>query len=244
MKNLVCIPSGKNSLHQHWNEIHTDYGFDLCLLQWDNTIFSDKNSLAAKYKIKHTNPQQNGVRFKMLYNFVKNNDIQNYDRLFWIDDDIETTPKEIAKFFSVCEEFNFDLAQPSLTPDSKHTYPITLTNKKTNFRLTNTVEIMMPCFSTRALSSVIDLFENSKYGYGWGMELMWDKRLNTGNGISVFGGLIGIIDECQFKHGRDLGSNGLYFLGPPYEEIENYEKIYNVNWKKEYKFINYAGIVR
>lgn len=244
-KNLVCICSGNESKHQFWDDIHTNYNFDLCLLEWESNNYSDENSKKAKYRLDFSSkPKETRIRFKMFLHFLETTDVSGYSRIFWLDDDIETSPAQIQEFLDLCEKYNFDLAQPSLTSDSKYTYPITVSQKNLKFRLTNTVEIMMPCFSLRALNHVLDVFKNSKYGYGWGMELMWDKKLNKQNGISIFGGHIGIIDQCAFRHARSIGNNGLYFLGQPYEEVEHYEKIYNVNWKLEYKFINYYGFLQ
>ena len=50
MKNLVCIPSGKDSLHQKWFQNHLDFNFDLCLFQWDNHEFTDLNSVIFLHK--------------------------------------------------------------------------------------------------------------------------------------------------------------------------------------------------
>lgn len=241
MNNLVCIPAGSNSKHKDWNELHTNHNFDLCLLEWEPNNFLDKNTENAKYRLNFSF-KDTRIRFKMFSQFVEDNDLSQYKRIFWVDDDIETSPPQIEEFLNLCEEYNFDLAQPSLTRDSYFTYPITVSRQNLKFRLTNTVEIMMPCFTQRALNEILDVFKSSKYGYGWGMELMWDKRLHKEQGISIFGGRIGIIDQCAFKHGRPIGNNGLYFLGSPQEEIQDYERIYNVNWKAEYKFIEYGHL--
>ena len=226
---LVCIICGPDALHQKWIQDHKIYNFDLALLSYTDVTYTDLNSKSAKYHIIYDQQQIGGVRLKLFSHFLKNEvDYKKYKRIFIFDDDITTSPSDINTFLDNTVKYEFDLAQPSLTKNSYGTYPATFHYPQTLYRLTNTVEIMMPCYSPEALDVVIPFIDNLKYGYGWGLELLYDKFLHKDLGNSVFGGFIGIIDITPFGHYRPLGENGLYFLGPPHQEIEQFEKIYDV----------------
>lgn len=246
MKNLVIIPAGKSSEHQKWEQDHRDHGFDLCLLNYSTPyVFEDHNSKNAKYVINST-----GMKFKLMSSFIDSNPdvLKEYDRFLLMDDDITTTPQEIKKFFSICEQENFDLAQPSLFEGSTYTYVPTLRIKNAKYHLTNMVEIMMPCFSQRLLCSTIDDIRHSKYGHGWGLEGIWNKRFHAGNGVSSFGGKIGVIDDVRFLHTRPLGGGDSKIyekFGSPWEELRDQESrigfswslmhftTYSISWKEE-----------
>ena len=50
-KNLILICAGKDALHQRWEQLHLDHGFDLALLVYDGTVYDDPNSNAAKWNL-------------------------------------------------------------------------------------------------------------------------------------------------------------------------------------------------
>jgi len=226
---LVCILCGTNALHQKWTENHTDYNFDLALLKYTDFPYTDLNSKSAKYHIVYDQKEIGGVRLKLLNLFLRDEvDYKKYKRIFVLDDDITTSPSDINTFLDNTVKYEFDLAQPALTVESYGTYPATFHQPKTLYRLTNAVEMMIPCYSPEALEIVIPFINNLKYGYGWGLELLYDKFLHKGMGNSIFGGFIGVIDITPFGHYRPLGKNNLYHIGPPHEEIEEFEKIYEI----------------
>ena len=137
-----------------------------------------------------------------------------------MDDDLEMSPKDIELFFIINKKYNFDLSQPALTKDSYRTYIGTVQLNDTIYHKTNTVEIMAPCFSRRFLNITIDDLKASKYGYGWGLENLWDKKYNAGYGNSIFGGQIGIIDATPMKHTRPVGGHGTWDRTRANEEHE------------------------
>ena len=67
--NLVIITCGPKSLHQQWEKNHTtDSNFDLALLIYDDTVYTDQNSLNAKYI-----QQSEGIKFKLFDKFLNDN---------------------------------------------------------------------------------------------------------------------------------------------------------------------------
>jgi hypothetical protein len=231
MKNLVIIPAGKTSEHQKWTQDHKDYGFDLCLLNYSHPhVFQDKNSKEAKFVIN-----ESGMKFKLMTKFIESHSsvMDEYDYTLLMDDDVVTTPVEIQKFFSVCSNDNFDLAQPALCSDSTYTFMPTLRINNARYHLTNMVEIMMPCFSKRLFKETFDDIRHSKYGHGWGLEGIWNKKFHVGNGLTKFGGKIGVIDCVDFCHLRPLGGGDTKIyekFGSPREELHDQETRVGFKW--------------
>jgi len=211
---MVYIFAGRDSLHQKWKENHKEFGFDLCLLQWDTEhVFTDKNSKNAAYTVK-----RKGLRFGLLSQFMKDNPgvLEAYDYHFVMDDDIETNPSEIKKLLSICRDFQFDLAQPALDVGSHVNYPNTRKHDGFKFRTTNCVEIMMPVFSQRAFKLFQEDLHLIPSGIGWGLEMVWEILFHAGEGMSIWGGRIGVIDDVNFKHVRECGygkATGVYANG-------------------------------
>jgi hypothetical protein len=240
MKNLVIIPAGKTSEHQKWVQDHRDHGFDLCILNYGMADgFTDLNSKNAKYVIN-----QSGMKFKLLSSFLKNDSSvsEDYERMLLMDDDITTSPIEIEKFFRICEDNNFDLSQPGLMEGSTYTFVPTLKIRNAKYHLTNMVEIMMPCFSRRLFAETFEDICFSKYGHGWGLEGIWNKKFHTGNGMTKFGGKIGVIDDVSFGHFRPLGGGDTRIyekFGSPWEELQEQERRVGFRWS-EMNFTTYS----
>jgi hypothetical protein len=241
-KNLVIIPCGEKSKHQHWKKIHTNYNFDLCLINFSKIEYKDENSLSAKYNIF-----QKGMKWKLISDFfcTRTKALQ-YEYVLAMDDDIITEPDQIHKFFNICKKYNLDLSQPALDEKSFYSYESTL-KKKAVLHTTSTVEIMMPCFSRRLLLETLEDFYHCTNGHGFGLEGVWIKKFHTENGKSKFGGLIGVVDCVDFGHFRKVRnkeSNIYKLYGDPYVSMKNHEKRLGFKWCREgsdfktYKLIN------
>lgn len=225
MQNLVIIPAGKASLHQQWRERHQPYGFDLCLLNYaPEHQFEDLNSLNARY-----HQRAEGMKFKLVSAFYQQHPdaLEQYRYTLLMDDDIQTSPAELQKFFEVVAEYDFDLCQPALSEGSYFSYFPTQQIRGALYHTTNTVEVMMPCFSRRLLRESLGDLEACKQGYGWGLEAVWERKFHRGVGQSKFGGQIGVIDCVEFGHFRPVGghTSGIYELfGPPLEDWKIYRE--------------------
>jgi hypothetical protein len=210
--NLVIITCGPKSLHQQWEKNHAaDSNFDLALLIYDDTVYTDHNSLSAKYT-----QQSEGIKFKLFDKFLNDNPsvINEYEYFLLFDDDLLTTVDNLSEYFDIVKKYNFDLAQPALTKDSYYSHWPTLQQSGTLYHLTNYVEIMCPSFSQRFLKDVKSIFTEMEIGIGWGMEQYWFDFLENYNGISKYGGRVGVIDKIAVKHTKPAMS------GPFYEKYD------------------------
>lgn len=193
-------------MHQKWREDYRDFGFDLCLLQYDVDVdFKDENSRNATYVVKRP-----GLRFKLLSHFMKDHPeaLDQYEHYFVMDDDVETSPSNIRRLLSICKKYHFDLAQPALDHGSYTVFEYNRKVDNTLFRLTSTVEIGLPVFSNRAFCYFQEDLHFLPEGIGWGLDSVWAKKWHAGNGESIWGGKIGVVDDVGFKHVRAFGSEG------------------------------------
>lgn len=227
---LLIIPCGKNSTHTTWVQNHADHGFDLCLLNYSGQEFEDTNSKSAKFVVPCS-----GMKWKLISAFYSANPnvIDQYDYVMMMDDDIETTPSEIKKFFDVCHTQGFDLAQPGLGSGSNYTYPSTSKIDGAIYHNTSTVEIMTPCFSKRVLKETLEDIHSCSIGFGWGLEGVWIRKFLSYGGGSVFGGKIGVIDCVDFYHRRPVGGQDSKIyerFGSPVIELHEQERKYGFSW--------------
>jgi hypothetical protein len=241
MNNLLIIPAGKKSEYIKWNSDLSHVNFDLCILNYEkNYTFDDITSKNAKFLLN-----KQGMKWKIISSLYKEMPelLENYEYTMMMDDDIETTPSNINKFFNIIKKENFDLSQPALSEGSTFSYPETL---KINcyYHITNMVEIMMPCFSKRYLKLALDDINNCITGIGWGLEGAWTKKYHAGYGRTIFGGNIGIIDCVDFFHKRPVGGfdSKIYEkYGDPNISLKHQEKLNNFKWS-EMKFTTYTII--
>lgn len=231
-KNLLIICCGKDSLHQQWKQLHVEHGFDLALLIYDGSEYTDENSKAAKWMM-----QYNGRKFENIHKFLKTEDVSEYEYIGNIDDDILTTPHDLGKIFEMGKKHNFDLFSPALTEDSYINHIGTRVNRKLDFRTSNVVEIMNPFWSKRALDACVDDFVDGPNKQGYGLEYSWEAILESKQtGKTKFDGWVAIIDRYPVKHTRP--TNNRLDLAMP--DMHHFQKKYGIDPNRHGIFIEEA----
>ncbi|MFL9935329.1 DUF707 domain-containing protein [Paraburkholderia sp. RL18-103-BIB-C] len=193
-KYLVVLRCGDSSLHPQWFSSAEIPNFDLVLSYYGK----NKNYADVFAKAIH---RFKGSKWEGINDFVSNSEqlISQYRYIWLPDDDILTDIPTLNEFFEYVERENFALAQPSLDERSYFSHATTLRNKAFEFRETNFVEVMVPCFSSNALHAIKDTFKQTKSG--WGLDFLWPARVSSL-------GKVGIIDRFSVFHTRPLGSAG------------------------------------
>lgn len=197
--NLLIITSGKNSLHQNWEHNHLNYNFDLCLIIYDDSEFVDLNSITAKYTFK-----RKAYKWSNIAKYISKDIYRPYKYIGILDDDILTDIPTIHNLFEYGKRLNFDLFQPALTHNSYASHGATLQIPDADFHLLNTVEIMNPFFSNRAFNVCSNEFDMGPHGQGYGLELSWQALLSPKDGVTIFGGLVGVIDKYPVVHTKPV----------------------------------------
>jgi hypothetical protein len=126
-----------------------------------------------------------------------------YERVLFLDDDLELGTADIDRLFGVAETEGLDLAGPSLTPDSQTAWPFLLQpGAGKGIIRASSIEIMAPLMTRRALEAVTWVFAES--ASGWGGDLLLGPVVRA-----VFGPeRVGVIGSVAVRHARPVDTKG------------------------------------
>jgi len=224
MNNLIISSVGDNSLHHSW--IEKDADFDLVLL-----YYGDNENIVQSY-ISYT-PYvyvAKGEKYHLLKSFIHNNIdfVSKYEYIWLPDDDVNISPKDINKLFSLAKEYKLNICQPAMEGYVSHEITKPIINSL--LRYTNFVEVLAPLFDKETLLKVYDTF-NLNYS-SWGYDYLWSYLLHYPQDK------IAIIDDIIMTHTRPVGQNYSRFPKSPWDEMNDLLYSYNII-KQE---INYSQI--
>ena len=207
-KNLVIVRAGDTSLHEQWLEGDCERNFDLVVIYFADSPNRYRDLRYVRFNAE--GPFAGGPKWPALHDFVRqwNHLIEEYDFVWFPDDDLAADCPTIARMFDLCAALQLDLAQPALTPDSYLSHPITLVNRSFLVRYTNFVEIMAPAFSRDFLQRCAPAFNENLSGYG--LDYLWPTWITTPEKVAI-------LDACTIRHTRPVG-------GPIYQAIAAHGK--------------------
>jgi hypothetical protein len=192
---LVVLRAGDRSLHPQWL-VGEPRNWDLALSYFGD--FPDR--FRGQYEHLHV---CRGSKWEGLAAFMAKHEalVQQYEYVWFPDDDLLTDATVISRFFDICAANQFTLAQPSLALESHCSWPITLQRPHCRFRYTDFVEIMAPCFRVADLPLFVPTFSTN--ASGWGLEWIWWRKAQ-----SLAGSRFAIVDETAVLHTRPVGLGG------------------------------------
>ncbi len=209
-----CVISvvGKDSIHRSWLQKDDSHDYDVHLVVYDGSYTVFKNDAEFVTQAK-------GHKLKCVYDYLIKNSwvLDYYDYFFVPDDDILIDNKAIGKLFTLMQEYSLDIAQPALV-NSYYTFEHTLKVENSFIRYTNFVEMMLPCFSKKALKKVLFTFNENISG--WGADHHWGKIIDYEKHNMA------IIDDVEAIHIRPIQSRNQRNI----EELNNYIRKYNLNF--------------
>lgn len=149
-------------------------------------------------------------------------DLDRYEYAIFPDDDLEYGEEFVGRFLDILDAYDVALAQPALTPDSYHTYDISVRSPDTILRFTNFVEVMIPCFRRDCLRRLRGTFAADVSPMGYGFDLHWPYAC----GAADF--KMAIVDETPVAHrfrpvGKHYAGDDLHMQG--YEYGRRYPRI-------------------
>jgi len=236
---LVISSVGQNSKHRTWLPLDGQKKcFDLLLMDFsgeENDYVQD-----ADYYFR-----TKGFIYPTLFEIVqKNREIfERYDG-FWIpNDDIVTDHETIRDFFSICERYGFDLAQPAvgmgaegrkahsendLIPDVDYGRynRMLVVVPGSLFRRVTFVEVMMPFLSRYAFWKILHSFPESYSA--WGLDLLWAKLLGYRN--------MAVVDHTPMQHSRPLFGGQLY-MNMTDRETSAKDEMHRIMWRHRVRHI-------
>ncbi len=146
-----------------------------------------------------------------------------YDAVLFLDNDIALEARDIERLFATMREHGLDLAQASLSPESDCVWPVfKQPNVGDGLRRVNSVEIMMPCLSRRALVNVGWAFSESVSGFG--SDLLLGHCMEQSGGVRA-----AVIGSVVAHHEKKIDDRG--------GEFYSFMRRNNINPKLELWFI-------
>lgn len=180
------------------HEIFERAGADLLLLQYEDA------ELPPGHTAKVIRDQ--GHKWQLAVRYLRPKEVEEYDFLFFWDDDIEITGFDPLRFVRIIHENRLQMAQPAI--ESRHglSHPITARRPcrapwrfagseeeyRVVGRLTNFVEVMVPVFTREAWQEIYGYLSEDNQS-GWGYDYVPLSRK-------------GIIDALPVRHTRPVSS--------------------------------------
>lgn len=195
------MPFGRSSRLSEWLTASHEKSFDIILLCYHRREEchppTGKNILAVEYL---------SFKWWMIQDFFRDHPetLSKYDSFFFIDDDIEISEADIGRLFFVFRLLGFQLAQPSLTPDSFMSWRALRHKRFSGYRFVTTVELMCPVMTQEALRWLLPTFKLTESG--WGVDLLWGKQIAERFGPRH----VAVVDWLKVRHGRPVGGGELY----------------------------------
>lgn len=191
-RNLVVLRAGETSLHPGWpRDIADDErNWDLCTSWYGSPETFGHDALAEHQVLQNRDQDRKWTALHDL--FHEGSPLWDYERVFFPDDDLRTSWRDINTLFSICRRFDLDLAQPTIVgyPNQRITTP----HPEHLLRYTSWVEVMAPIFSRQALRLCAPTFESSVSGFG--LDHVWPKLLGEPRNR------IAMIDQVVVEHTR------------------------------------------
>jgi len=190
----IYLQCGSGSVHDRWLT-RTRHHWDLIVNHYDATHVGQ---ISCDIEFQQTGAVP-GTKFTSFFTLLtKWPEVANaYDYILLLDDDIVVAEDGLEHMFDAAATHSLDLAQASLTADSPCAHPICRNPGTTGVRKVNTVEIMMPILSSRALKIGSHLFGQTVSG--WGLDMVFGKLVEE-----RLGGAAAILDSVAATHTRQI----------------------------------------
>jgi hypothetical protein len=206
-KKLIFSAVGDKSFHKKWLDKNQD--FDVMLVYYGNNAeISNDYQKDCNYFFQEKTNSKFAILQKIL---IENLDIFNkYDYVWVPDDDLDISYKDIETLFSMAEEHNLWICQPSITENITMNF---VKNKPGSvIRFVSFVEQMAPLFKRDILLYLGSTFDATESL--WGVEHVWNALLKSPKDK------IAIIDKVSAKHMKKVGTDYSRFKIHPTVEID------------------------
>ena len=192
---LIILRAGRSSLHRIWTLL-ARRSIDIVL-----SIYDDAELAGDEFILVH---RASGGKYQAAVQlFADHPDLVERYKFFWfLDDDMFVPFTSIYNVARACRLYNFVICQPSLTPDSFFSWPITVSNEAFVWRATDFIEIMCPVMRRDFLIQAIPHMRHTFTG--WGQEFIWRRLLQESHELG------GIIDVAPVTHTRPVGGGAIY----------------------------------
>jgi len=229
-KYLVFTSAGENANIPYWLKGHRN--FDLWISYYGNEedkFLDDAEYYAAK----------KGGKFPNFHHFYHKyyDIISQYDAVLIMDDDLVFSGTDISDLFTLREEYNLWILQPSFDRRGKVSFRMTETHPFSKLRYTNFIEVTCPLFEKDKLAEFMKTYDPILIG--WGVDL-WYSEIFSMQDISH--NKIAVIDDISCINPRDKTKVGQAREIDKLQNTEKRQEVWagiqqkynlNTNFKKE-----------
>jgi len=145
----------------------------------------------------HTVGSGRGTRLPLLNALVRDDDLDRFEWVVVVDDDVVLRAGALGVLLSVAEHAGLDVVQPSHTARSHHTFEISVRRPLAVARRTTFVE-SGPAFAIRRPWAARCVPFPADHEMGWGIELDWYD-------LAEQGACLGIVDAVAARHLHPIG---------------------------------------
>jgi hypothetical protein len=167
-KNLVFSSVGDINNADSWISHPEKKNFDLVVYYYGN---KEKPEIKADLVIK-----RKGLKFENFYHYLNTHNINNYESVWVVDDDIIMDTLSINKMFNIFKQYKLWIAQPSFDKNSIANHAVIKNNPGCILRYTNFIENGVAVISTQIIPLLINSFRDARTGFG--AEYVWNHILN------------------------------------------------------------------
>mgnify|MGYP003113492915 CR=1 FL=1 len=163
MKNLIFSSVGDNTNFDNtW--LGKDREYDVFVIYYGS---EEKNFLKYSKKVDYIEKRKGDKWQNFHYLYTTQHDkIQEYDRIFFLDDDIIITTEDINKMFKLSLECNLKICQPSFALGSEIGWDINTSNPNYFLRYTNFVENNSCLMTKDSINKFMEIYDPKLVSFG------------------------------------------------------------------------------
>jgi len=163
MKNLIFSSVGDNTNFDNtW--LGKDREYDVFVIYYGS---EEKNFIKYSKKVDYIEKRKGDKWQNFHHLYTTNYDkIQEYDRIFFLDDDIIITTEDINKMFKLSLECNLKICQPSFALGSEIGWDINTSNPNYFLRYTNFVENNSCLMTKDSINKFMEIYDPKLVSFG------------------------------------------------------------------------------
>ncbi len=220
--NLVIVRAGDGSAHNRWirDLPAADRSWNLLVSFFGRNV----DALRPPYEMLSRHP---GPKWPAMAELYDSGELPPFDHVWCVDDDVECSWSDINRLFQLVADYDLDLAQPALDPDSYVSHRFLVASPDRVVRYTSFVEVMAPVFTREAFAVCNPPMREAVTG--WGLDFVWPRLLGDPRDR------IGVVHAVPVRHIRPVGSH--YRQLDAEAEMTALMARYGVQWK----IVNYGA---
>ena len=193
---LVFMRTGANGLYPRWLAQEPERNWDLFLSCYTPTP-ADPAAIATETggynKLEHFRDCVTSGRL----------DLSPYRQVLLADDDLDLTVGSLSAFFAQADRLGLTVSHPAQDWSGYWSLRIMLRNPLAEWRETNFVEIMCPCFDTAFVARKLADIPVTRST--WGSDYAFSHLARAE------GGRVGIIDTAVIRHVKPIQASGAFY---------------------------------